>query len=337
MINVKKIKNFRKLGAVVLATGITVTFCSCNKNSNNTSQNESENSNSRIESGKTAVSYHSSESIKNRGELIIGVATGGFEFYKDKDGNDAGYAVDLSKEFAKEIGEDVQVKFVEDKPEELLNKVANGEIDLAMASLDDVNTLKTRFTLSKSYWPWSIEAISLYSKNGEEPNYTSQESLTGKKIAVVKDSMASNIINTYAQGTDIIECDNVQACIEKVLNGEANLVGAEDAEWTGDETDNPDISKCSVTVPANPDDIGCFIPVMQNNEDLKNLIDKVVNTKRESGDLENWILNAYMSMMSSNNTQDSSDNTSSSEPNSNYSDTTDTNSENNTLQESTEN
>lgn len=328
MINIKKIKNARKLGAVVLATGITITFCSCNKNSDNSSQSENGGSSSHTESGKTAVSYHNPESIKNRGELIVGVATGSFEFYKDKDGNDAGYAVDLSKEVAKEIGEGVQVKFIEDKPDELLNKIANGEIDLAMASLDDVNTLKTRFTLSKSYWPWSVEAISLYSKNGEESNYTSQENLNGKKIAVVKDSMALNIIGAYAQDTEVVECENIPACIEKVLNGEADLVGAADAEWTGDGADNPDISKCSITIPANPDEIGCFIPVMRNNEDLKNLIDKVVSAKQESGDLENWILNAYMSMMSLN-APDVNSNTVDSEP-------TNNNSEDNKSQESPE-
>ena len=232
MIDVKKIKNFRNLGAVVLSAGIIGTFCSCSKENNIKTESGSlisQHANNDISS----VEYHSPENIKNRGELVVGIDYGGsFEFYKDENGNDVGLSVDLSKKIAKEIGEDVEVKFVEigsdvgDITEGLLNKVEKGEVDIAMSmsyirDSDGNKNLKNRVTLSKSYLDYDMifgtksEMIYLYTKNNEISKYTSKESLFDKKIAVVKNSIANNMIYGFASRAEIIYCEDINECIKK--------------------------------------------------------------------------------------------------------------------------
>ena len=53
---------------------------------------------------------------------------------------------------------------------------------------------------------------------------------------------------------------------------------------------NANISKCSVTVPENLEDLGCFIAMMKDNENLKNIIDEVIDVWKK--DLLDELMNS---------------------------------------------
>lgn len=296
-----KIEKIKKIGSMFLATSIALTFCSCDKKSseNGNSTGSSNSTSSNNVNSKTAVAYHAPEAIKNRGELNVGVPSDeNFTFFKDKDGNNSGYAVNFSEEIAKKIGENVKVNYVSKSSAELLDLVSNGDIDLAIGSFDNAGILKKNFSVSNSYWPMTVDPIFVYAKNGQESNYTEESSLKNKKIAVESGSDESAFVSNFVPDAELIECDNIEECVEKVLNGEADLIASKDAEWSGtgtesDNKDNPDISKCSVTIPANPEDIGMFIPVMLGNTELVDLLNNLVNELSESNKVSSWIFDSY--------------------------------------------
>lgn len=298
----------KKIGSVFLATSITFSFCSCSKkNSENGNFIENSNDSTSFNSvnNKAAVVCHAPETIKNRGELNVGVPSDeGFAFFKGQDGNNSGYAVNFSEEIAKKIGENVKINYVLKSSSELLDLVFNGDIDLAIGTFDNAATLKKNFSVSNSYWPMTLDPIFVYAKSGQESNYTEESSLKNKKIAVVSSSSESSIVFNFVPDAELIECDNIESCIEKVLNGEADLIASEDAEWSNISDDNPDISKCYVTIPANPEDIGMFVPVMLGNIELVDLINSLIKELSENDKITSWILNSYREF---NNLDDSSD------------------------------
>ena len=312
-----KIEKIRKIGCMFLATSIAFTFCSCGKKSseNGSSSGNSNSTSSNNINSKTAVAYHAPEAIKNRGELNVGVPNDdlSYVFFKDKDENNFGYAVNFSEEIAKKIGENVKINYISKSSVELLDLVSNGDVDLAIGSFDNAGILKKNFSVSNSYWPMTVDPIFVYAKNGQESNYTDESSLKNKKIAVVSNSNEFSFVSTFVPDAELIECDNIEACVEKVVNGEADLIASEDAEWNGtgiesDAKDNPDISKCSVTIPANPADIGMFVPVMLGNTELVDLLNNVIKEILD-GDLYTnkisvWLTDAYNKYIDLNNNSD---------------------------------
>lgn len=291
-----KIEKIKKIGSMFLATSIALTFCSCGKKSseNGNSTGSSNSTSSNNVNSKTAIAYHAPEAIKNRGELNVGVPSDeDFTFFKDKDGSNLGYAVNFSEEIAKKIGENVKVNYIQKSSSELLNSISNGDIDLAIGSFDNAGILKKNFSVSNSYWPMPVDPVFVYAKNGQESNYTDESSLKNKKIAVVIGSDESSFVSNFVPDAELIECDNIEACVEKILNGEADLIASKDAEWSGTGDDNPDISKCSVTIPANPEDIGMFVPVMLDNTELVILLNDLIEELSENDKVSSWILDNY--------------------------------------------
>lgn len=290
-----KIDKIKKIGCMFLATSMAVVFCACGKKGTDNKSGEStDNTVSNNVNSKAAAAYHVPDAIKNRGELNVGVPTDGiYTFSKDKDGKKSGCAVHFAEEIAKSIGENININYIEKTSRELLDSVSNGEVDFAISNyFDNRSVLSNNFTVSNSWWPVSAPTFNIYAKNGQESNYNDAESLEGKKLAISKTSYMSDYISNVVPGAELVECDNTEACIEAVINGTADVVVSDDAEWNnvGDGNDNPDISKCPVTIPEHPEDIGAFIPVMKNNTELVNVINSKIDELKESNTILTWML-----------------------------------------------
>ncbi len=305
--------NNKKIYSIILGAATMCGLCGCgnqNKESSSTSSEGNNNNSSSTQSvdEKTLVSYHTPEAIKNRGELVVGVKTGGFEFFKNKEGENVGYEVSFAKEIAQNIGENVKVRYVESEIEPMLDSLEKGEIDMALASLEASQSLKDRFTLTDSYWPWKQSASPIYILSTNKEKYKSLSEMSSAKIAVIKDTIQSNVVEHYMPNAERIECENVDQCIEKLKAGEIDAIVAEDADIEEKIKGNKDIIKSSITVPENPDEQGLFIALMKDNTELQMNINSTIRTNKENKNLENWILEAYNQALSLTSTESDDEN-----------------------------
>lgn len=283
--------NIKKLIFIILGSVFACSLCACqNQNSQN-----SGNQNQTVDE-KTQISYHEPESIKNRQELAVGIKKGGIQFFKDKNGNDAGYEAELAKEISKEIGENVKVKFVENETEEILKSLEKGEIDIALASLDASSDIKKRFTLSNSYWPWQEEPYSIYVLKSESEKITKLNDFSLSKIAVVKGTYQDSSVSHYLPNAEPVICENTSECLQKLEKGEVQAIISDDKNFEKSVANSETVVKSKVTMPEDPSDQGVFAAVMKDNEKLKNAINSCIQKHKENGDIENWIENACASL-----------------------------------------
>ena len=74
------------------------------------------------------------QALKDSGKIIVGTSTPYEPMeYIDEDGDIVGYDIDIADAIAKEIGVDVEIKDMDF--DDLLDAVANGEIDIAIAAI----------------------------------------------------------------------------------------------------------------------------------------------------------------------------------------------------------
>lgn len=293
--------NIKRFVLAALSSTLVCGLCACqNQNSEN-----NENQTQTIDE-KNQISYHEPESIKSREELLVGIKKGGIQFFKDKNGNDAGYEAELAKEIAKEINENVKVKFIENETEEMLDSLEKGEIDIALASLDASSDVKKRFTLSNSYWPWQEEPYSIYVLKAEAEKITKLNDFSLSKIAVVKGTYQDSSVKHYLPNAEPIICENTAECLQKLENGEVQAIVSDDKNFEKSTSNSETVVKSKVTMPEDPSDQGIFAAMMKDNEKLKKVVDSCIEKHKENGDIENWIENAYDGLASLSSSQESS-------------------------------
>lgn len=287
--------NIKKFLFAFLSGAFACSLCACqNQNSQNSeNQNQTQAVNEKIQ-----ITYHEPESIKNREELVVGIKKGGIQFFKDKDGNDAGYEAELAKAIANEISENVKVKFVENETEEMLNSLEKGEIDIALASLDASPDIKKRFTLSNSYWPWQEEPYSIYVLKSEAEKITKLNDFSLSKIAVVKGTYQDSSVRHYLPNAQPVTCESTSECIQKLESGEVQAIVSDDKNFEKSVASSETVVKSKVTMPEDPSDQGIFAAVMKDNEKLKKVIDSCIEKHKENGDIETWIENACTNLSS---------------------------------------
>lgn len=293
--------NIKRFVLAALSSTLVCGLCACQNQNSENNENQTQTIDEKIQ-----ISYHEPESIKSREELLVGIKKGGIQFFKDKNGNDAGYEAELAKEIAKEINENVKVKFIENETEEMLDSLEKGEIDIALASLDASSDVKKRFTLSNSYWPWQEEPYSIYVLKAEAEKITKLNDFSLSKIAVVKGTYQDSSVKHYLPNAEPIICENTTECLQKLENGEVQAIVSDDKNFEKSTSNSETVVKSKVTMPEDPSDQGIFAAMMKDNEKLKKVVDSCIEKHKENGDIENWIENAYDGLASLTSSQESS-------------------------------
>lgn len=122
------------------------------------------------------------KAIKSSGKIRVLTRNSSTSFYKDKSGEIAGFEHDLTQEFAKHLG--VEVEYViKSSLNELFKALLNGEGDLIASSLTSTPSRRQRFRLSPSYHKIVQKLVC---KPGFEGD--SIEDILGKNILVLKGS-----------------------------------------------------------------------------------------------------------------------------------------------------
>lgn len=196
-----------------------------------------------------------------------------FSYINDKN-QLVGYSQDVADLIAAEVsgylGKPVTIKFQQvDDFKELMPKVQSGEIDLAC---------NTQFTWEREAFvdfsmPYALSGIRLLTKTGGIKG--NPESLVGKRVAVVPNSLGEKIMKTVQPKAILVPVAGLDAAIDDLVAGKVDAVAGDSLILAGD------IQRVSNTgyelVPVNPYSryaVGCMMG--ENNSIFRNLVNLAI-------------------------------------------------------------
>lgn len=221
------------------------------------------------------------ETIKSRGKLIVGTSADWPPFeYIDAKGNFAGIDIAIAERIARELGVQLEVKDM--KFAALIEALKGGQVDLVIADLHHTAEREREIDFSKGYYvAYDAAVVVLKSKASE---FKDEQSLYGKNIGVQLGTIQEEWANDHLKGkSNIVSYDRVYPEMVMTLKR-----GDLDALIVGDiigqvlASRDPDL----VVVMRLGSLSGAAIGVPQGAEDLKYVVNKVIEDLTSSGEMD---------------------------------------------------
>ena len=154
--------------------------------------------------------------IRAKKEIKIGVRDALYPFSRlNQDGSLEGFEVDLAKKLGKEIlGGEGEVVLVPVNAKTRMEKLLNGEIDIAVASFAKNKERAEVMDFSQPYFAMS-DALLTHKDN----KVSSLNEVAGKQVLAVPGTTSYSFLKK--NGFDIIDCKNAPDCFARLKNGEA--------------------------------------------------------------------------------------------------------------------
>lgn len=220
------------------------------------------------------------EKIRKRGKLIAGTSADWPPFeYIDKNGQFAGIDIELAKRIADELGVELEIKDM--KFAALIESLVNGKIDLILADMTPTAEREKVVDFSIPYYFSKGNAVITL----KDKSLNSEEDLYGKKIGVQLGTIQEEWAKENLEGkAEIKSYDKVYPDLLMVLKR-----GDVDAIIVGDKiadvlTKKDDTIKIAFYVGGTG--IGAAVAMPQGAEDLKYIVNSVIEKLLSSGEME---------------------------------------------------
>jgi len=221
------------------------------------------------------------ETIKSRGKLIVGTSADWPPFeYIDAKGNFAGIDIAIAERIARELGVQLEVKDM--KFAALIEALKGGQVDLVIADLHHTAEREREIDFSKGYYVAYDAAVVVLKSRA--PEFKDEQSLYGKNIGVQLGTIQEEWANNHLKGkSNIVSYDRVYPEMVMTLKR-----GDLDALIVGDiigqvlASRDPDL----VVVMRLGSLSGAAIGVPQGAEDLKYVVNKVIEDLTSSGEMD---------------------------------------------------
>lgn len=220
------------------------------------------------------------EKIKKRGKLIVGTSADWPPFeYIDKNGQFAGIDIEIAKKIAQKLGVQLEVKDM--KFAALIESLVNGKIDMILADMTPTAEREKRVDFSIPYYFSKGNAVVVL----KDKNINSVEDLYGKKIGVQLGTIQEEWAKKNLEGkAEIKSYDKVYPDLLMVLKR-----GDVDAIIVGDKIADVLTKKDSsikVAMYVGGTGIGAAVAVPQGAEDLKYVVNSVIEDLLSSGEMD---------------------------------------------------
>ena len=158
------------------------------------------------------------ERIKDAGKLIVGTSTPYEPMeYKDENGNIVGFDIDIANEIANQLGVETDIRDMDF--DLLIDAVANGEVDIAIAAITITNEREEQVSFSNPY----LNAGQVIITNESNQEINIPEDLKYKKVGVQNSTTSEEEALKYTNETNVIKYNDY---IEAVTNLEAGTIDA---------------------------------------------------------------------------------------------------------------
>lgn len=158
------------------------------------------------------------EQIKDAGKLIVGTSTPYEPMeYKDENGNIVGFDIDIANEIANQLGVETDIRDMDF--DLLIDAVANGEVDIAIAAITITNEREEQVSFSNPY----LNAGQVIITNESNQEINIPEDLEDKKVGVQNSTTSEEEALKYTNEANVIKYNDY---IEAVTNLEAGTIDA---------------------------------------------------------------------------------------------------------------
>ena len=168
------------------------------------------------------------ETIRDRGFLLVAVHGDRFPLsFRDAVGNWSGFEVEMAHTLALELlGKRDAVKLIPVPNSDRLRVVADGQVDIAIASITA--------TASRSRWvefsaPYYFERSAIVVQNNPSPNnlVRTMRDLRGRSVAVLKNSSAMDALMSERLGLTLVEVENYADGWSKLRSGQVQALAGD--------------------------------------------------------------------------------------------------------------
>lgn len=223
--------------------------------------------------------------IKEAGKIVIGTNSGypPYEFYDTSNGQKklVGYDIAIGDRIGKELG--VKVEWVDMDFEALIPSLMSGKIDLVLAGMVDNAERRKSVDFSEPYFKTQTVAVA---KKANISDFSSAEKLKGKTIVAQTGTTQANAAKEVA-GAELITLPNVSDTVASLTSGKADALFISEVSAKNIVASYPEFSFTSVS--GINDDLlydGASAAMAQGNDSLKEVVNKVINDLKDSGELD---------------------------------------------------
>ncbi len=235
------------------------------------------------------------ETIRDRGFLLVAVHGDRFPLsFRDVAGNWSGFEVEMAQTLALELlGKRDAVKLIPVPNSDRLRVVADGQVDLAIASITA--------TASRSRWvefsaPYYFERSAIVVQNNPSQNnlVRTMRDLRGQSVAVLKNSSAIDALMSERLGLTLVEVDNYVDGWSKLRSGQVQALAGDRIMVLGAMQKDADLRLL-------PEEFGSYpmaiaMPKGLQYSSFREKVNSVVNGWRRSGwfreQWQRWNLNS---------------------------------------------
>lgn len=226
--------------------------------------------------------------IKEKGEIVMGVnATyAPFEFHKTIDGEDqiVGFDIELGQAIADELG--VEFKVVDMSFDGLLPALSTGKVDF-LPGLAYTEERAENAAFSNPYHK-SVQVILMRKDNAD--SVTADSDLSDKTIGILKGAEQEKTFPAHYPDADTYVLGKIPDLVTALKSGRIDGVCLDYVVGSLYEKYNDDLQLSAIQYELTDEESAgsCVLVRKENNEDLIEVINKVLARVIENGDLQKW-------------------------------------------------
>jgi polar amino acid transport system substrate-binding protein len=163
------------------------------------------------------------QTIRDRGQLHIGIKTNLFPmgFHDEKD-QLIGFEIEMAKQLGQEImGQADAVKLIPVNNLDRLQAVADGKVDLAIASITATDSRRRWVDFTAPYYFERSQIVV------QDPRIQSLRDLRGATVAVMKGSSAIEALNLDDLGLQWVEVSHYQEALTQLKSGQVKALAGD--------------------------------------------------------------------------------------------------------------
>jgi polar amino acid transport system substrate-binding protein len=205
------------------------------------------------------------EKVARTGFLTVGTRFDAIPYaYVNDKGELVGYSLDVLERVRARLqtvlGRPVTLQIVEtNDPAQKINLIKNGEIDIAC----DTSFTWERARVVDFSTPYSLSGVRLLTKKGA--NLSTPESLAGKRIAIVRNSVAGEVLKLVQPQVTLVDTyATIEDGVKALKAGQVDALAGDGITMAGTILrDNPDAYEIGPEEPYARFGVGCMVP--ENN------------------------------------------------------------------------
>ncbi|MCQ2969036.1 MAG: transporter substrate-binding domain-containing protein [Clostridium sp.] len=225
-------------------------------------------------------------SIKESGELVVGLSAdyAPYEFHIIEDGQDkiVGFDVSLAEEIADEL--DVDLKIKEMDFDALITALPAGKIDLIISGMNPTEKRKQAVDFSNIYYT-ANHGILVRAEDVDK--YNDFSDLDGLKVGAQLGSTQAELASTLIDKANLQLLSNVNNLILELKSGKVDAIVMELSVAQIAIKNNPDLA---IGKPVYEEtEGGNAVAIAKGNEDLVDIVNKVISRVTEDGTMNEYI------------------------------------------------